>query len=247
MDMTATQQAAVAAYLAEQKEARENRRQPAGLRVIANQFGINYRALGKHVKGGKTKQEWVDGISHLNHTEALVLIDFAIGMADRGFPLTHNSLAHYALEIKHIRDPDAKKCGSSWTQKFLAKYGQHISMKWSTSLDTVHASAVNPTNVKLWFDLVKKVRDTYKFCPRNIYNFDKSGFPIGKGSKHRVITRPGTKIQHAVEDGNRENVTVMCTVCADGTVLPPVVIFKGQYFLEKWCQNNPIGAAYVLK
>ncbi len=52
-------------------------------------------------------------------------------------------------------------------------------------------------------------------------------------------------MQHTVEDGNCENVTVMCTVCADGTALPPVIIFKGQYFLEKWCQNNLINAVYV--
>ena len=67
---------------------------------MANEFNINYRTLGKHVKGGKTKHEWADGISSLNHAEALTLIDFAIGMADWGFPLTHDSMAHYALEIK---------------------------------------------------------------------------------------------------------------------------------------------------
>jgi hypothetical protein len=37
----------------------------------------------------------------------------------------------------------------------------------------------------------------------------------------------------------------MCTICADGTALPPMVIFKGEYFLEKWLQNNPICAMCV--
>ena len=104
---------------------------------------------------------------------------------------------------------------------------------------------MNPNNVKLWFDLLKKVCDTYLFHPHNIYNFDESGFPIGRGSKQHVLTWPGTKTQHMVEDGHCENVTVMCTVCADGTALPPVVIFKGKYFLEKWRQNNPINAACI--
>src|SRR5260370_36215277 len=124
--------------------------------------------------------ESANGISSLSRTEALTLIDFTIWMGDRGFPLTHEALASYALEIKCIQDPNAKKFSSSWTQKFLSKYGDYISTKWSTTLDTVHASAVNPTNVRLRLEMAKRVQDTYKFHPCNIYNFDKSGFPLGK-------------------------------------------------------------------
>ena len=161
------------------------------------------------------------------------------------FPLTHESLAHYALEIKQLWDPEAKPFGSSWTQKSLIKYSQYISPKWSTNLDTVCASVVNPNIVKLWFDLLKKVCYTYLFHCHNIYNFNESGFPIGRGLKQCILTQPGTKTQHTVEDRNHENVMVMCTVCANGAALPPVVIYKGKYFLEKWHQNNPINAACI--
>jgi len=44
-------------------------------------------------------------------------------------------------------------------------------------------------------------------------------------------------------DNNKEMVTVMATICADGSNVPPVVIFKGQNFLQKWHQDNPIDAA----
>ena len=81
-DLEKTQKATVAAYLTEQKTAQEEGQRPAGLQAIADQFGIGYRALGNHVKGGKTKMEWADGISSLNHVEALTLIDFTISMAD---------------------------------------------------------------------------------------------------------------------------------------------------------------------
>ena len=112
-DLENTQQAATAAYLVEQKRKRawDEGKRPAGLWVIAEQFGVGYGALGNHVKGGKTKMESANGRSSLNHTKALTLINFTIGMADRGFPLTHEALASYALEIKCIQDPDAKKFG----------------------------------------------------------------------------------------------------------------------------------------
>lgn len=46
-------------------------------------------------------------------------------------------------------------------------------------------------------------------------------------------------------DGNEENVMVMVCICANGSNVLPTVIFQGQYFLEKWKQNNPIEAVYV--
>ncbi len=87
--------------------------------------------------------ESANGRSSLNHTKALTLISFTIGMADRGFPLTHEALTSYALEIKCIQDPNAKKFSSSWTQKFLSKYGDYISTKWSTTLNGVQHSTLS--------------------------------------------------------------------------------------------------------
>jgi hypothetical protein len=237
---------AVSAYLSEQEKAHSKGRAPPGVRRIAAQYGVGWRALSRHVRGGKTKLEWAEQNSHLNPVEAQVLIDFTLHMADCGFPLTHDSLRKYALEIKCIREPDAKPFGPHWNQRFIAKFGAQLSTKWSTALDTTRAAAVNPIKISTWFELLGKVFDTYKFKPGNIYNMDESGFPIGKGSKRRIITRPGTRTQHKVEDGNRENVTVMCTICADGTSLPPVVIFKGKNFQARWVENNPLKAAYVL-
>ncbi|KAH9165070.1 hypothetical protein EDB89DRAFT_1858704, partial [Lactarius sanguifluus] len=44
---------------------------------------------------------------------------------------------------------------------------------------------------------------------------------------------------------NRENITVLPTICADGTTLPPTVIYKGESFQVKWLQNNPLDLRYV--
>ena len=191
---------------------------------------MGWHALSNHVKGAKTKLAWAEENSHLKPAEAQALIDFALSMANRGFPLTHKTLAKYVLEIKCIHEPNAMPFGHLWTHHFLARYGDLLSTKWSASLNSVCASAVNPIKVKAWFNLLEEVFNTYHFPPWNIYNFDESGFAIGKGSKQCVITQPGTRTQHTVEDGNKENVTVMCTICTDGTSLTPVVIFKGKNF-----------------
>ena len=57
---------------------------------------------------------------------------------------------------------------------------------------------------------------------------------------------PGQKIQHDQADRNREMVTVVNTICADGTYLKPIVVYKGKNFLIRWTdQENPIEASFM--
>jgi hypothetical protein len=60
----------------------------------------------------------------------------------------------------------------------------------------------------------------------------------------RVIGPAGAKIQHQQRSGNRENITVLPTICTDGTSVPPIVIYKGEAFQMKWLQDNPLDAIF---
>ncbi|KAJ7439297.1 hypothetical protein FB451DRAFT_985330, partial [Mycena latifolia] len=57
--------------------------------------------------------------------------------------------------------------------------------------------------------------------PENIYGMDESGFPPSNQGRQRVVGRRGTKTQHKAGSANHENVTVLVTICADGTTLKP--------------------------
>lgn len=105
-------------------------------------------------------------------------------------------------------------------------------------MDTQRARALNPGIVKHWFQIVKKELVDKGFVPENIYGMDESGFPPSNQGRERVCGRRGTKTQHKSGNANRENVTVLVTICADGTVLRPSIIFKGKNFLAKWAENN---------
>lgn len=79
--------------------------------------------------------------------------------------------------------------------------------------------------------------------PGNIYGMDESRFPPSDQGTQHVIGRRGTKTQHAQGSADRENVTAIITICADGTVLKPSIIFKGQNIMKKWGDNNVSGAS----
>ena len=71
---------------------------------------------------------------------------------------------------------------------------------------------------------------------------DESGFPFGTGAQVKVIVHKSSKSAHLQHDANHENVSVICTVCADGMSTPPVVIFKGRNTKHTWLENNPLEA-----
>jgi len=85
--------------------------------------------------------------------------------------------------------------------------------------------------------------DKYNIDPTLIYGMDESGFPTGDPHTERVIGRRGTKVQHKQTEGDRENTTVLVTICADGTSLCSTIIFKGKNFMTKWNDNNPLQAS----
>jgi hypothetical protein len=74
---------------------------------------------------------------------------------------------------------------------------------------------------------------------------DESGFQEALGGKERVYGAAGKKTQHQQHGGDRENITVLVTIYADGTLLPRAVIFKGESFQTSWLQDNPLNASYV--
>lgn len=72
---------------------------------------------------------------------------------------------------------------------------------------------------------------------------DESGFPPSNQGTSRVIGRKGNKTQHKQGSGNRENATALITICADGTCIRPLIVFKSEYLHTQWFDNNVSNAA----
>lgn len=76
----------------------------------------------------------------------------------------------------HLGD-DHEPLGHNWVDNFLNRLNcNELQTHWSKPLDTQQGWALNPTNVKLWFDLVKEHIVDKNILPHNIYGMDESGF-----------------------------------------------------------------------
>ena len=72
--------------------------------------------------------------------------------------------------------------------------------------------------------------DQYNIQPHNCYNMDEKGFLIGYLQKVRKIFPKALMQQQKLlgtgQDGAREWITLIATICTDGSSLPPALIYK---------------------
>jgi hypothetical protein len=209
------------------------------LRTIAEYHGINKDTLARAVYNKQSIDTVNQKKQKLLKPEEDILVDFILKSADRGFPFTHRAVESYANAIlmKRIGNnyiPVRKK----WIYAFLDRNRDKLQTHWSKPLDMQRAQALNPEAVKHWFDLVEELVVKTEIRRENIYGMDESGFPAGEQGKERVIGARGTKTQHKQGGADRENMTAIITICADGTSLRPTIVMKGRGFKEAWFRDN---------
>lgn len=210
---------------------------------------LDHNTLSRWEKGGTSLTDHNAAKSWLTHEEQLVIVEYVLEMARRGFPLSPKRLQEHAEKILRARLGDTFReegLGKNWATRFITKHHEKIGMYWSSSLDSSRGRAVNPITKAEYFDLLKSIREEYNIPDELVYGADETGIQTGIGIRERVIGPAGSKIQHQQRNGNRENITVLPTICADGTTIPPTVIFKGEAFQTKWLQENPLDARYTM-
>ena len=123
----------------------------------------------------------------------------------------------------------------------MDRHTDRVCIFHSCHLNKKCAGAVKPTTCTAWFKLLGKHITKYNFLKECIYGSDETGFQLGCFYTHHVIGPAGKKIVKEITgDGNQKNITVLVTICADGSTIPPLVIFKGETYFCKWGENNPL-------
>lgn len=234
-------QKAMEAVKADKEKAEKERR---GLEAIAGDFNISPKALRNRLKGGKSYLERNGKQQLLTPAEENKIVELAVISSDWGDPLTTMDITKYANALLAKRPGETSvKVGKNWASRFLVRHHKRLQMYWSKPLDTQRAKGLTREAVDDWFKILKEQIVENGILPENIYGMDESGFPPSNQGSQRVIGRAGNKIQHKQGGANRENVTAVVTICADGSTLRPLVIFKGEYLMKRWIKDNVCDAS----
>jgi hypothetical protein len=222
-------------------------------RIYIQETGVKvklcYNTIIERAKGRKSRIEAAKLREWLLPEEIQIVITHIIQSANQGFPLTHRRLKEDVDRILRGRlgkDFSEEGVGKKWTQRFIEKHSDQLKTAWSTPLESKRAQAVNPNTNAAWWELLGNTLEEHNIEVENIYGVDEVGCQPYGADRERVIGGKRAGPHYQQRTGNRENITVLVTICADGSSLPPAVIFKGKGFYVKWKQNNPADASCVI-
>ncbi|KAF5344297.1 hypothetical protein D9758_012308 [Tetrapyrgos nigripes] len=148
---------------------------------------LSSSTLRRLVRGDTPKSLCNSSRSWLLQSEEGIVIDYALELASRGFPLTHQRLKEIVDKICRarlgVKFPE-EGVGRNWTSRFVEKHSRRLKMFWSSNLDTKRGRAVNPFTNKEYFELLKEVlegRKDHEFLASDIpweLELDWEGIPM---------------------------------------------------------------------
>ncbi|OAA33854.1 DDE superfamily endonuclease, CENP-B-like protein [Metarhizium rileyi] len=140
-------------------------------------------------------------------------------------------MANLLVQSRELTPSDPPpKVGKNWITEFVKRHRTLFSCL-SRKYNYERALSENSEIIFSWFKLVENTIKKYGITSDDIYNFDESGFAMGISSIQRIITSAEYYVKRDIlQSGNREWVTAIECIGANGIVFPPYIIFKGKVF-----------------
>ncbi|KAJ8943920.1 hypothetical protein NQ314_009584 [Rhamnusium bicolor] len=172
--------------------------------------------------------------TELTENEETVLENWILAMASKGFPVHKNNLIlsvqkilrNSGRELRYIRNDGTP--GRAWFDSFLKRHPK-IKQKHAESVSKARA-AVTRDKIENWFDEVlaylkeNQLDNILKDADR-IFNGDEAGFRLCPSSEKVLGPAKNSEDFYERVASEKEQLTVMATFCANGTYVPPMIIY----------------------
>jgi hypothetical protein len=204
----------------------------------AKKYNVDRSTLSRRYRGVQTSHaEQYENQRLLNDQQESELVEYIDKLCQRGLPPTREMLQGFASEI--CRQP----VGKNWPNRFINRHKLDLVSRWTTGLDRQRKQADSAFRYKLYFELLERKIKEYSVEPQHIYNMDEKGFLIGIISKSkRIFSRRRYEeggVKQVIQDGNREWITCIACICADGSSLSPSLIYQAASgrVQDSWLQD----------
>ena len=193
------------------------------------EFGIpkttlynRFRGMSSHRKAHENHQALTPGMED-------TLFQWASELDARGFPPRLDLFKVMAAELgSQQASPNLPvNLGPTWIRGFLGWHPE-FRTKFAASQDYQRLHASHPTPIRDYFNKLGATPQKYNFQPHNMYNMDEKGFQLGMHNRAKVIIHHRHHPPIEKMDGSHKWITVMECTCANNSMLPPMVIYKGK-------------------
>jgi hypothetical protein len=215
------------------------------IRRAAKFYNVSATTIRRRMAGKPSKADKTNGKPTLTTAEEDAIIQYILDLDSRGFSPRRADVQDMADLLMAKRG--ARCVGKCWTDRFVARRPE-LCTRFSRPYDYQRALQEDPHVLDAWFRLVVNMRAKYGIQDCDFYNFDETGFMMGMIRVGMVVTR-SERIGRpkAIQPGNREWATAICSVAADGHIVPPFLCIAGRFHLAAWYSSGHIPSNWVVK
>jgi hypothetical protein len=207
----------------------------------AKEFDCDRSTLSRRYRGVTTsREEYRESMSVLSNQQSASLILYINTLTTRGIPPTPAMIRNFVYDI--TKEWVSKNWVTNWTKR----HSQELESSYLQPLDMARKIADNLHQYAIYFNQLEEYIKRYEILPGNQYNMDEKGFLIGILTRlKRVFTKAQAQSGQLIgpsQDGNREWITILACICADGTSLSPSLIYQAVTgnLQDTWLQDfNP--------
>ncbi|KAK7582935.1 hypothetical protein V3481_012230 [Fusarium oxysporum f. sp. vasinfectum] len=214
------------------------------LRRAATIYKVGYSTLRDRRNGIQSRSDWVPKSRKLSDLEEQIIVQFLLDLDSRGFPAQLRFVEEIANSL--LADRDASPVGKRWAHNFVKRQPE-LKTRLFRRYDYQRAKCEDPTIIRGWFRLIQNTIAKYGIRLDDIWNFDETGFMMGLIVAGMAVT--GSERQgrpKSVQPGNREWITVIQAINAEGQSIAPFIIGAGQYHLANWYRESNLPADWVI-
>ena len=202
------------------------------IRAAAKVYSVSRNTLQRRRDKTPSRLDITPPCQKLTKLEESTITQYILDLDARSFPprlCGVEDMANRLLEDRH-----APPVGPRWASNFVKRH-KELSTRFTRRYDYQRAQCEDSDVINAWFQLVRNTIAKYGIQDADTYNFEETGFMMGMISTAMVVTSSERRGKPKLaQPGNREWVSVIQGISAQGWAIPPFIIVAGQHHLTNW-------------
>jgi hypothetical protein len=220
-----------------------NQREKPTIKALAREFEVPYSRLRARIQGRQSRSTRPTTNKALDEAQEKALIQW-VTLLDNSYASPTPSMIEQCANTILRRNGANHTVGHNWVYRFIKRLPPEFNLIKQKPMERKRFEAEDISLIQAWYDRLEIQINTYSIRPMNIYNFDESGFQLGQGKAQNVVTTNPAAAAHIPTGDKGESVTTIECIAANGWVMAPFFLIKGQAHLENWYRQSSLPDDY---